>query len=430
LHYDSVEPKKEVTCQGLQLKEIPIHYHLESLIKDLNPFPTNSRTHSEEQINQVAKSIQEFGFTNPVIIDPDNTIIAGHCRVLAAKKLGMTSVPCVALEGLTEQQRRAYVIADNKLALNAGWDLELLASELKLLQDDGFDVGLTGFTDDEIQALTPQVIGVGLTDDDAVPEVPEEPIAKIGDVWLLGEHRLMCGDSTSVDAVDRLMGGQKPNTMVTDPPYGVNLDMSHRKATKPEWIVNKNIIINDNRSDWFDAYVLFPGSIVYVWHADKYTDIVMKNLRDSSFELKQTIVWKKIHLVLGRSDYQWQHEWCWYAVKKGSISNWKGDRKQTTVWEIMSPYRPNKPEQQRKDDKKTEHPTQKPVELFMKSIMHHTNPGEYVYDPFAGSGTLCIACEKSGRRALMMELDPKYCDVIIKRWEQFTGKKAVLDGGA
>jgi len=406
------------------LKDYHVHTQATRLLTQLNPFPKNSRTHSEEQIIQVVKSIQEFGFTNPVLIDDDNTIIAGHCRVLAANRLGIVQIPCVVLEGLTEQQKRAYVIADNNLALNAGWDLEMLASELKLLQDDGFDVGLTGFTDEEIQSLTPQVMGVGLTDDDAVPDDPD-PITKLGYLWILGEQSLLCGDSTTVTDVDRLLGGQKPNTMITDPPYGVKLDMSWRNEARGGKN-NENTIQNDDRADWLDAYVLFPGSIAYVWHASLFTDIVMNNLRDAGFDVRQSIIWKKKHLVLGRSNYHWQHEQCWYAVKKGSNANWKGDRKQTTVWDCASP---NAADSGSKDDK-SKHPTQKPVELFMRSIMHHTNPGEYVYDPFAGSGTIAIAAEKSGRRALMMELDPKYCDIIITRWEQFTGKKAVLDGGS
>ena len=401
-----------------------IHTQTTCSLSELNPFLNNSRAHSPAQIEQIAQSIEQFGFTNPILIDENNTIIAGHGRVLAAIKLDMVAVPCVILSGLSESQKRAYVIADNKLALNADWDIDILLSEIQLLKDDGFDIDLLGFSLEEIGALTPQIISVGLTEDDAVPDLPSEPVTKLGDVWLLGNHRLLCGSSTVITDVDKLLNGQQPNTMITDPPYGVKLDMSWRKEARGSKGDNTNVVMNDDIADWYDAYILFPGEIAYVWHANMYTDIVMDGLRRAGFDVKQCIIWNKPHLVLGRANYHWKHEPCWYAVKKGAKSNWKGDRKQTTVWDVAVP---NMSASASKDDK-TEHPTQKPVELFIRSINHHTNPGEYVYDPFSGSGTIAIACEKTDRRALMMELDPKYCDVIVKRWEQFTGKKAVLNG--
>jgi len=401
---------------------LPIHSQATCLISELNPFPKNSRTHSDEQVAQIAQSIKQFGFTNPILIDENNTIIAGHGRVLAACDLDMVELPCVILKGLSEAQRRAYVIADNKLALNAGWDVDILLAEIQLLKDDGFDVDLTGFSLDELEALTPQVISVGLTDDDAVPDAPSEPVTKLGDVWLLGNHRLLCGSSTVITDVDKLLAGQQPNTMVTDPPYGVKYEADWRAkakgVNKTEREENSNLL-NDDQADWYDAYVLFTGSVAYVWHASAFTDVVMDGLRRANFDIKQQIIWNKNVHALSRSDYHWKHEPCWYAVKKSGERNWKGGRTQMTVWDVASVG---------SEKDKTAHPTQKPVELFIRSINHHTNPGEYVYDPFAGSGTIAIACEKTARRALMMELDPKYCDVIVKRWEQFTGKKAVLNG--
>lgn len=390
-------------------------------VENLSKYRSNSRTHSAEQVNQVVASINEFGFTNPLLIDEHNTIIAGHCRFDAAKRIGLTDVPCIVLDGLSDAQKRAYVIADNKLALNAGWDLDILRKEFELLRDSDFDLELTGFGLDELCEILPDDAPEVFCDEDDVPDAPAEPITKIGDVWLLGEHRLMCGDSTSVDAVDKLLNGQQPNTMITDPPYGVKYEADWRAkakgSKKTEREENSNIR-NDNQADWYDAYVLFTGNVAYVWHASAFTDVVMDGLRRAAFDIKQQIIWNKNVHALSRSDYHWKHEPCWYAVKKGGERNWKGGRTQMTVWDVQSVVC---------EKDKTAHPTQKPVDLFIRSINHHTNPAEYVYDPFAGSGTLMVACEKTKRRALMMELDPKYCDVIIKRYENYTGKKAVLE---
>ena len=390
----------------------------------IKKYTRNSRKHSKQQVQQIVNSIKEFGFTNPLLVDENNELIAGHCRLDAAIELGLEQVPCIILSHLTIEQKALYVIADNKLALNADWDLTILQEEFMRFAEFDINLELTGFTLDELAEIMPQELPEVFCDEDDCPEVPAEPITKMGDVWILGDHRLLCGDSSVATDVERLLGGQHPNTMVTDPPYGVKLDMSWRETARPDGTKNnKNVVMNDDRVDWYDTYVLFPGAVAYVWHAAWFTDVVMTNLRDAGFECKQQIIWRKTNFVFGRSNYHWQHEPCWYAVKKGNKSNWKGDRKQTTVWDCDAP---NRGGSSSKDDK-TEHPAQKPVELFSKSILHHTNPGEYVYDPFAGSGTLMVACEKTKRRALMMELDPKYCDVIIKRWENYTGKIAVLE---
>ena len=398
-------------------------------VESLIPYARNSRTHSESQVDKIAASIKEFGFLNPIIVDGDGGIVAGHGRVLAAKKLGMEYLPTIEADHLTDAQRRAYVIADNRLALDAGWDDDLLRVEFDDLRADGFDLELTGFTLDEISALQIEEVE-GLTDEDSVPEVPEDPITVEGDVWLLGNHRLMCGDSTSIDAVDKLMDGQKPNTMVTDPPYGVELDQSWRDdalGSKALGKGNAGLVENDDQADWTDVWALFTGNVAYVWHASKFTDVVMESLRKTGLEPSQQIIWNKSVMVMGRSDYHFKHEPCWYAIRKGQGHNWKGDRKQTTIWDASPPNHIMGGSK----EEKTTHPTQKPAALYEKSYLNHTNPGEYVYEPFGGSGTSIVVCEKLGRRSLTMELDPKYCDVIVKRWQEFTGNDATLesDGG-
>lgn len=391
-------------------------------IEKLIPYARNSRTHSPEQVDQIAASIKEFGFLNPIIIDGENGIIAGHGRVMASKKLGVKELPCVDASHLSETQKRAYIIADNKLALNAGWDEEMLRVEFDELSDANFDLELTGFSLDEIEALQPELLTDGLTDEDAVPDVPEKPVSVLGDIWQLGNHRLMCGDSTSIDDVEALLNGECPNTMITDPPYGVEYDAGwraeakNRKKTKREEV---STIKNDEIADWYDAYSLFPGNVAYVWHASAFTDVVMDGLRRCGFEIKSQIIWNKNVHALSRSDYQWKHEPCWYAIKKGANHNWKGDRTQKTVWDVKNVIF------EKDAGGKTSHPTQKPVELYIKSIDNHTNPGEYIYEPFGGSGSSIIAAEKTNRRSLTMELDEKFVDVIINRWQDFTGKEAV-----
>jgi DNA modification methylase len=392
------------------------------LVGNLTKYESNSRLHSDEQIDQIVRSIQEYGFTNPILIDENGLIIAGHGRLEAAKRCGLNEVPCIVLDGLSDDQKAAYVIADNKLALNASWDFDILRAEFDKLKGADFDLELTGFDLEEIGTLfDDDNIIEGLCDENATPSAPFEPKTKPGDIWLLGDHRLMCGSSTDALAVECLLDGQHPNTMITDPPYGVKYEAAWRakakKSKKTAREENSNLQ-NDDQADWYDAYVLFPGSVAYVWHASAFTDVVMDGLRRAGFEIKQQIIWNKNIHALSRSDYHWKHEPCWYACRKMAERNWQGGRSQMTVWDVPSVV-------QEKD--KTAHPTQKPVTLFERSILHHTNRGEYVYDPFSGSGTLVIACEKTGRRALCMELDPKYCDIIIQRYENFTGNKAVRE---
>lgn len=384
-------------------------------VKDLIPYARNSRTHSEEQVTQIASSIREFGFTNPVIIDKQNNIIAGHGRLLAAQKLGIKEVPCVVVTGWTEAQKKAYIIADNKLALNAGWDEKMLSLEFDELQELGFDLSLTGFSGDEILALKPLEEVIGLSDEDAVPDAPVDPVTVPGDVWILGDHRLMCGDSTSIDAVEKLMDGHKADMWLTDPPYNVAYEGKTKDALK---IQNDSMGDNDFRQFLRDCYVaadtvMKPGAVFYIWHADSEGYNFRGAAHDAGWTVRQCLIWKKSVLVMGRQDYHWKHEPCLYGWKDGAGHLWAADRKQTTVLEFDKPSRNG------------EHPTMKPVELFSYQMLNNTKGQDIVLDSFGGSGTTCIAAEKNGRRAFMMELDPKYCDVIIKRWQDFTGKKAV-----
>ena len=387
----------------------------------LIPYARNSRTHSDAQVAQIAASIKEFGFTNPVLIDEMGSIIAGHGRVMAARKLAIIDVPSIRLTHLTEAQKKAYVIADNKLALNAGWDDEMLAVELTDLKDMGFDLDLTGFNTDEIEALLAPVGTEGLTDEDAVPEVPEAPVTVLGDVWLLGKHRVMCGDSTSIDAVDTLLAGVKPHLMVTDPPYGVEYDPTWRDdqdAAKGKKIGGRAVgkVKNDDCADWREAWALFPGDVVYCWTSGRFLPESILSLEAAGFERRVLIVWAKSQHVFGRGHYHSQEEECWYAVRKGATGHWQGDHKQTTLWQIPKPSK-----------SETGHGTQKPVECMRRPIGNNSSPGQAVYDPFTGSGTTVIAAETTGRCCYSMELDPKYCDVIVQRWQEFTGQTATLE---
>ena len=385
-------------------------------IETLIPYANNARTHSEAQVAQIAASIREFGFNNPVLIDEQSSIIAGHGRVLAARKLELDSVPCIRLNHLSETQRRAYIIADNKLAMNAGWDDELLALEFEGLGEEGFDLELTGFTLDEIAELSPKITE-GLTDEDAVPEVPETPITKLGDVWLLDKHRVMCGDSTSIDAVTKLTNGQGVDMLLTDPPYNV----AYEGATKEKLTIQNDSMGDDQFRQFLrDAFVtadtvMKKGAVFYIWHSDSEGYNFRGACRDAGWQVRQCLIWKKSSLVMGRQDYHWKHEPCLYGWKDGSGHLWATDRKQTTILEFDKPTRNG------------EHPTMKPVALFEYQMLNNTKGGDLVLDLFGGSGTTMLAAEKHGRHSALMELDPKYVDVIVKRWQEFTGKKATLE---
>ena len=382
-------------------------------VSELVPYARNARTHSDAQVRQIAASIEEWGWTNPILVDEKSGIIAGHGRVMAADKLGLKDVPVMVAAGWTEAQKKAYILADNQLALNAGWDTEMLSLELKDLSDLDFDLDLMGFGEDFLAGML--IDGTeGLTDPDEIPEVPEEPKAKLGDVYKLGKHRLVCGDSTDADTVAKCLNGVEPHLMVTDPPYGVEYDATKARAVSKDSAKGK--VLNDDRADWREAWALFPGDVAYVWHADLRAREVVESLEAADFTMRAQIIWDKGRLVIGRGDYHFQHEPCWYAVRKGRKGHYCGDRKQTTVWNIDKP---------RKSE--TGHSTQKPVECMRKPIINNSSPGQAIYEPFCGSGTTLIACEMEGRACHAIELNPAYIDVIIKRWEDFTGEKAELE---
>lgn len=393
----------------MQIKEVEI--------TALIPYAKNSRTHDDAQVAQIAASIKEFGWTNPILVDGDKGIIAGHGRLMAARKLKMDKVPVIELKGMTDAQKKAYVIADNRLALNAGWDNAMLTIELQDLENDGFDLSLMGFDKDELDALlNPIEETEGLTDEDAVPDLPEEPKTKLGDIYILGNHRLMCGDSTSIDAVEKLMNGQLADQLVTDPPYNIAYEGGSKKR---EQIKNDEMADEVFRQFLKDVYiaanaVMKAGAVFYIWHADTEGYNFRGAARDMGWKIRQTLIWNKDNSAFGRSDYHWKHEPCLYGWKEGAAHLWATDRKQTTVIECKRP------------SKSDLHPTMKPVELMEYQILNNTKGSDIVLDLFGGSGSTMIAAEKIGRKSCLMELDPKYCDVIVQRWEDFTGKKAIL----
>ncbi len=383
---------------------------------ELVPYINNSRTHSEQQVQQVAASIKEFGFTNPILIDHDGGIIAGHGRLQAAQLLSLDEVPTITLEGLTEAQKKAYVIADNQLALNAGWDLDSLKLEVDRLTELDFDISLLGFDDDMLAGLMEEEPSEGLTDEDEVPELVDDPVTVEGDVWILGNHRLMCGDSTSIDAVDKLMDGRKADQWVTDPPYNVDYEGSDGQK-----IQNDSMGSETFRQFLVDAFtasftVMKEGASFYIWHADLEGYNFRGAIIDSGQQIRSCLIWNKPSIVMGRSDYHWKHEPCLYGWKSGAGHLWSSDRKQSTVIDFIA-----------KPKKNDLHPTMKPVELIEYLILNNTKGQDVVLDTFGGSGSTMIASEKNKRHCRMMELDPKYCDVIIKRWQDFTGQEAVIE---
>jgi DNA modification methylase len=387
-------------------------------VSELIPYARNARTHSPVQVAQIAASIREFGWTNPILVDGERGVIAGHGRLLAARQLGMTEVPTLELSHLSPAQRRAYVLADNRLALSAGWDEDLLRVELAELSADGFDLALTGFEPSEIAGFLAEP-STGLTDPDAIPAPPEAPVSQLGDIWLLGRHRLVCGDCTEAGVVEAALGDVRPHLMVTDPPYGVKYDPAWRNETLERSRTGRTgKVLNDDRADWTEAWALFPGDVAYVWHGALHAGTVAESLTDCGFQIRAQVIWAKERLVLGRGHYHWQHEPCWYAVRNGAKGHWAGDRKQTTLWSIPS----------RDQDADTVHGTQKPVACMRRPIENNSSPGQAVYEPFSGSGTTLIAAEMTGRACHAVELSPTYVDVAVLRWQAFTGEEAVLEG--
>ena len=405
------------------------HWPVDRLI----PSDSNPRTHTPGQVEQIAASIREFGFVNPILIGPDGRIIAGEGRYWAALKLGMRKVPVIVLEHLSEIQRRALAIADNQIALNAGWDEHMLCEQLAALQDENFDLSVLGFDDQELARQLANQDTAGLTDEDEIPAVPIKAVTRPGDLWLLGSrkarpHRLLCGDATAGHDVTRLLTDQQlPSLMVTDPPYGVDLEPEWREVAGLNPRTRQGgTFANDDRIDWSEAWALFPGDVAYVWHAGIHGAEVALGLQGCGFQIRSQIIWVKQHFAISRGAYHWRHEPCWYAVRKGRTGRWRGDRKQTTVWEVanLNPFGGDAAV----ENEATGHGTQKPVEIMRRPILNHTRPGEACYDPFLGSGSTLIAAESIGRVCFGIEIDPRYVDVAVLRWQQFTGKHAMLDG--
>ena len=386
----------------------------------LLPYARNARTHSEEQVAQIAASIVEFGFTNPILAGSDGIIVAGHGRLTAAQKLGLEVVPVVVLDHLTPTQRRALIIADNRIAENAGWDDAMLRVELDALRDDDFDLSLTGFDADALADLFEGEEGdTGQTGDDEVPESQETVISRPGDVWVLGGHRVLCGDATDAKSYEVLLQGNEVDMTVTDPPYNVN----YANSAKDKMRGKDRAILNDNLGDGFYDFLLAAltpimancTGAVYVAMSSSELDVLQAAFREAGGKWSTFIIWAKNTFTMGRSDYQRQYEPILYGWPEGGKHHWCGDRDQSDVWQIKKPH------------KNDLHPTMKPVELVERAIRNSSKPGDVVLDPFGGSGTTLIAAEKSGRTARLMELDPKYVDVIVRRWQDWTGKLATRE---
>lgn len=376
-------------------------------LKDLKPYENNPRK-NDDAVKYVAESIKEFGFKVPIVIDKDNVIVAGHTRYKAAKKLGMTEIPCIIADDLTDEQIKAFRLADNKVAEKAEWDFDLLNTELDDIID--LDMELFGF-EDALQDDAEEAV-----EDEFEVELPAEPKSKLGDIYQLGDNRLMCGDSTVLEDVEKLMGGVQADMLLTDPPYNVN----YEGKTKDKLKIKNDKMDNDNfRQFLIDAFsnadmVMKPGAVFYIWHADSEGYNFRGACFDVGWTVRQCLIWNKNSMVMGRQDYQWKHEPCLYGWKEGAGHLWASDRKQTTVINFDKPTRNDM------------HPTMKPIPLFDYQIKNNTKGGDVVLDLFGGSGTTIMACEQNGRRGYSMEYDPRYVDVIVDRWEKFTGEKAVL----
>lgn len=398
--------------------EKEMQYYLAD-VSELIPYVRNARTHSETQVSQIAASIREFGFLSPILVAEDNTILAGHGRLAAALKLGLKKVPCVKENHLTETQKRAYIIADNKLSLNAGWDNELLAVELSELEGADFNLDLLGFDEAELSSIFDADKDVNEDDFDVEKELEEPCFSKTGDIWTLGKHRIICGDATKLETYKTLLENTKVNLVVTDPPYNVNYEGAAGK------IKNDNMENDKFYQFLFNSFVnmeqaMTDDASIYVFHADTEGLNFRKAFQDAGFYLSGCCIWKKPSLVLGRSPYQWQHEPCLYGWKKKGKHKWYAGRKETSVWEFE------------KSKKNADHPTMKPIALLAYPIKNSSMTNSLVLDPFAGSGSTLIACEQTGRVCYAIELDEKYCDVIVKRYiEQVGNDKSVkvLRGG-
>ncbi len=394
--------------------------HIELWLLDkLIPYSKNPRTHSDAQIEQIAASIKAFGFNSPILVDSTAGIIAGRGRFLAARKLQLKEVPVIVLDHLSEIQKRAYVIADNQIALNAGWDEELLRVELAALEEGDFNVNLIGFEDEELaQLLADQEAAEGLTDEDSAPELPQSPISAPADLWVLGNHKLLVGDATIAADVQRLMGGDSADCVFSDPPYNTDYEGYTEDRLK---IRNDEMSAAEFKRFLRDSFSSFrrsvkAGASLYVCHSSFWQREFQNALETAGFEVRCQIIWAKNTFAWGFGRYKFQHEPIFYCHVRGQKDPWYGDKSQSTLWTQ------NKPAANRL------HPTMKPVELIERALANSSKAGDVVVDLFGGSGSTLISCERRGRKARLMELDPKYADVIVRRWQEYTGKQALLDG--
>jgi hypothetical protein len=392
-------------------------------IDNVRPYEHNPRKMPRRAIDKVASSIKEFGWRQPIVVDQSGVIIVGHVRYLAARKLNLDQVPVHVAAGLTPEQVRAYRLMDNRSHEETGWDLELLILEIAGLKALEFDLNFTGFEPREIDEFL-----VSADADEAanqVPPVPTKPVSRPGDLWRCGPHRVLQGDSTNREDVARALGDLRPILMNSDGPYGVSLDPMWREEAGLASPVQTGKVANDDRVDWSAAHSLFPGDVAYIWHAGVHSGQVAFGLQNAGFEIRAQIIWTKPHFVLGRGAYHWQHEPAYFCVRKGGRSHWTGSRTQSTVWPVatLNPFGGKNQE-----ETATGHGTQKPIEVFRRPILNHTERGDAIYDPFLGSGTSLIAAELTERICCGLEIDAQYVDVIVRRWEQLTGRPATLDG--
>ena len=388
-------------------------------VSKLVPYFRNPRK-NDHAVERMAASINQFGFKIPILARSSGEVVDGHLRLKAAQKIGMQEVPVILCDEWSDAQVKAFRLMVNRSVTWAEWDEELLALEIGELKALDFDLSLTGFEPVEIDEYL-----FGEEKDDGreqdVPVLQEQAITQLGDLWTCGEHRVLCGNATSAEVVGRLLGSTKPAVMVTDPPYGVDYDPIWREQAGLGRQRQTGTVANDQQVDWSAAYGLFPGDVAYVWHAGVHAAEVAANLESAGFGIRSQIIWAKQHFALSRGNYHWQHEPCWYAVKEGQPANWCGDRTQSTLWQVanLNPFGGSKEEA-------TGHGTQKPVELMRRPILNNSKRGDIIYDPFLGSGTTLIAAHSTERICFGLDIDPRYIDVAVQRWQKFTGQVAVL----
>lgn len=401
-------------------------------LKRITPSDQNARRHPPEQIALLQGSLREYGWTFPLLVDEKGVLLAGHGRYEAALANRMTTAPVIVARGWTELQKRAYRVLDNQVALGSEWDEARLSAELAALQDSDVDLAGLGFSRDDLSQLRIPgfMIDEQLNDADQVLALPTKAVTEPGDVWLVGAHRILCGDSTKADDVKLALDGAEPHLMVTDPPYGVEYEATWRHTAKRSDGTRLSIgahsmgaVSNDDRVDWSAAWKLFRGDVVYCWHSGLHASIVQESLEEAGFLIRSQIIWNKNVMIISRGQYHFKHEPCWYAIRKGKTAHWSGDRKQTSVWDIQIVHVTAGDA----NDGKNHHSTQKPVECMRRPILNNSKPGDLVYDPFLGSGTTAVAAQMEGRACIGIELEPIYVDVVIRRLQKFSGLTATLE---